>query len=361
MNRFVTVVALTVSVSLARVASGQTVEHWYRCNTHTHTASFPTSDANASPEFAVRWYQRHGYQCVVITDHEHLTPVDFLNEQFGGNGEFLVIAGQEITQGIKDPATRTGVRWAHVNAINSNRAIMPLGLPEIPSDVSLSDTYLRNVKEVYAAGGLPQINHPNGAIGPHLADLLPIDRPMLFEVWNAFPSVGALGGADEKGVVTPSFEALWDSLLSHGKTVWGVATDDVHDYFNFDDRSAPTPGKAWIVVRAPALTLDAVMEALRRGRFYASTGVALADYRIDAKGIAIRIDPPFAWRSRDKETVLYRTRFVGRDGRTLAEMPGLATHYEFSGSETYVRATIVDSDGRRAWTQPVFRDGRAAP
>src|SRR5689334_7982663 len=120
MKPLVTVVALAATMFLAQVASGQAAQHWYRCNTHTHTASFPESDANASPEFAVRWYHTHGYQCVVITDHEHLTPVDFLNQEFGGNGEFLVIAGQEITQGIKDPATRTGIRWAHVNAINSS-------------------------------------------------------------------------------------------------------------------------------------------------------------------------------------------------------------------------------------------------
>ena len=50
MNLFVAVIGLTVTVALAEVAAGQTAEHWYRCNTHTHTASFPTSDANASPE-----------------------------------------------------------------------------------------------------------------------------------------------------------------------------------------------------------------------------------------------------------------------------------------------------------------------
>src|SRR5262249_29114089 len=101
----------------ARIGFGQEL-HWYRCNSHTHTASFPNSDANVSAEYAVRWYQKHGYQCLVITDHEHLTPVDGLSDQAT---PFLVIRGQEITQGVHDPSAPHGVRWAHVNGINTSK------------------------------------------------------------------------------------------------------------------------------------------------------------------------------------------------------------------------------------------------
>jgi hypothetical protein len=353
-------VVLTMISMLAGHAQANEMEHWYRCNTHTHTASFPGSDANVSTEYAVDWYKHHGYQCLVITDHEHLTPVDQFNQEFGGDGQFLVIQGQEITQGIHDPSSHGGIRWSHVNAINSNKLILPLGYPNYsPTGLTLPQTYLRNVDEVYAAGGIPQINHPEAISGPGLKDLLAIQRPFLFEVWNAFPSIGALGGVADDGTVSPSFESLWDSLLSQGKTVWGVASDDVHDYLHFDDHLAPTPGKAWIVIRAPELTLDAVMNAMRRGHFYASTGVALKEYHADSNGISMTIDPPFAWKSTtEKETVLYHTRFIGRDGRVLAEMNGLSPHYQCKGDEGYVRASITDSDGRRAWTQPVFLDGR---
>ena len=137
-----------------------------------------------------------------------------------------------------------------------------------------------------------------------------------------------------------SFEALWDSLLSHGKTAWAVASDDVHDYFDFDDRLAPTPGRAWIVVQAPGLTVDAIMDAIRKGHFYASTGVVLKEYHSDSKRISMAIDPPFAWSA-------------------VAEVAGLSPRYQFIGDEGYVRASIIDSDGRRAWTQPVFLDGRS--
>ena len=302
-----------------------------------------------------QWYKSWRYQCVVITDHEHLTPVDELNKKYGADDKFLVLRGQEITQGIKDPtSSEGGIRWSHVNGIDINKAILPIGYPNIATSISLADTFLRNIDEVYKAGGIPQINHPSAQWGPRLEDLLPIQRPFVFEVWNAFPSGGNLGGTDDKGVVTPSFEELWDQLLSHGKTAWAVASDDVHDYVNFGDFLAPLPGRAWIVIQAPKLTEDALMGALRDGHFYASNGVFLKDYRADAHGISITIDPPLVWNGKDKETVLYKTRFVGRDGRVLAEMAGLSPHYEFKGDEEYVRASVIDSDGLRAWTQPVF-------
>jgi hypothetical protein len=290
-----------------------------------------------------------------------LTPVDQLNEEFGKDSQFLVIQGQEITQGIHDSSSPDEIRWAHVNAINTNKVILPMGYPNYaPTGLTLAQTYIRNINEVYAGGGIPQINHPEQMSGPKLSDLLAIQRPFLFEVWNAFPSIAPLGGTNEDGTIVPSFESLWDSLLSQGKAAWAVASDDVHDYLNFDDRLAPTPGRAWIVVQAPVLNLDAVMDALRRGHFYASTGVALKEYHADSKGISMTIDPPLAWKSTTKkECVLYKTRFIGREGRILAEVAGLSPHYQCKGDEGYVRASIVDSDGRRAWTQPMFLDGRS--
>jgi len=348
------IVALGVLL-IATAAVGQQPLHWYKCNTHTHTAWFAGSDANASGDYSAQWYQKHGYQCLVITDHEHLTPVDTLNKP----GEFLVIRGQEITQGIHEDGAPNGIRWAHVNGINTNQAIMPIGYPNMPNDVSLGATYVRNVDAVYAAGGIPQINHPTRIAGPRLEDLLQIQRPFLFEVFNAFPHIGSFGGVDDKGVVAPSFETLWDSLLSRGKVAWGVASDDVHDYMNFDDPNAPTPGKAWIVVRAPELTLSAVMQALRQGQFYASSGVALNDYQADSKGISLTLDFPCGWHCTAKATdVLFRTRFIGKDGKVLAEVTGTAPSYRFKGNEGYVRASVTDSDGHRAWTQPVFLDHR---
>jgi hypothetical protein len=52
---------------------------------------------------------------------------------------------------------------------------------------------------------------------------------------------------------------------------------------------------------------------------------------------------------------LYRTEFIGQNGKVLKTDESLAPEYQFSGTELYVRARITSSDAEFAWTQPVFR------
>lgn len=335
---------------------------WYRCNTHTHTSAPPGSDANATPEAVAEWYRTHGYHCLVITDHEFLTDVTALNRKYAAEGDFLVLPGQEITQALQDASHHQGVRHLHVNGININQSIMPLGHPAPAKGVAPAQTYTRNINAIYSAGGIPQVNHPNLRWSVRLEDLLPITQPFLLEVWNAFPSSNNLGGGDES-TDSRSTEALWDALLSRGKIVWAVASDDAHEYARLDDRLSPTPGHAWIVLRAASLTARSIAKALRDGQFYASTGVTLDDYTVDDHGVSMTITPTPEWGAKGvaaQGSTRYVTKFVGANGRVLAEMTGSSPRYQFEGDETYIRASVTDSDGRRAWTQPVFLDGRTA-
>ncbi|WP_129778002.1 CehA/McbA family metallohydrolase [Peristeroidobacter soli] len=354
--------ALLVMSALSANALAEAVAesmNWYRCNTHTHTSAPPKSDANASPEFVVEWYKAHGYQCLVITDHEFLTDVTSLNRKYAGRSDFLVIQGQEITQALIDESRPTGKRHFHINGIGIGRAIMPVGYPAGARGIAPVDMYARNIAQIQAAGGIPQINHPNLQWSVQLNDLLALESPFLMEVWNAFPTSNNLGGIDDTGDVAASTEALWDSLLSAGKVVWAVASDDTHEYYRFDDRLSPTPGQAWVVLQAAQLTQTAVMTALRQGRFYASTGVTLQSYEADEHGISMRLVQTPEWSpATSKPNTRVVTRFIGGGGRLLAEVTGLNPAYRFKGDERYVRAQIIDSNGRRAWTQPVFRDGR---
>jgi hypothetical protein len=50
----------------------------------------------------------------------------------------------------------------------------------------------------------------------------------------------------------------------------------------------------------------------------------------------------------------YTIYFIGDGGRVLAQSNGLQARYEPTPGLTYVRAKVVDSGGRAAWTQPVF-------
>jgi hypothetical protein len=104
------------------------------------------------------------------------------------------------------------------------------------------------------------------------------------------------------------------------------------------------------VVRAPALTRESLLAAMNQGDFYASTGVALKDVRAAAGALTVDIEASPAGGSPSR----FRVVFIGRDGRVLATANDNPARYVFAGTEGYVRARVEESNGLRAWTQPVF-------
>src|SRR3954468_2964280 len=81
---------------------------WYKGNTHTHTVN---SDGDSTPDEVVRWYREHGYNFLVLTDHNYLTSVDGLNALHGAADKFLVVRGEEVTSTVQSKAV-------HVNGLN---------------------------------------------------------------------------------------------------------------------------------------------------------------------------------------------------------------------------------------------------
>ena len=49
----------------------------------------------------------------------------------------------------------------------------------------------------------------------------------------------------------------------------------------------------------------------------------------------------------------YRIQFIGRQGRVLSEATTPSASYTFKGDEGYVRAKVLESNGKAAWIQPV--------
>lgn len=342
---------LACSIALPAYAQREapgTIHHWYRGNTHTHTKN---SDGDGSPMRAAEWYREHGYQFVVITDHEYLTNVAGLNAVIGAPGRFLVMQGQEVTQWGADPARRT----AHINAIGNKYVVYPMGDVRcvgegcgrmVAKDVPLSVTFEKNIANVIAAGGIAQVNHPNGIWAVQPPDLYNIPDSTLMEIWNATSGAHNLGGTDDSGHVSISTEALWDTLLTRGKVVWGVGSDDTHDYFKTEGFDVAPPGKGWIVVRADSLTPETIMTALHQGHFYASNGITLNDVVVTDTTVSVTI--------KRVEDERYHTQFIGSGGRVLADIPGLHPTYHIKSTDGYVRAVVIDSNNLKAWTQPTF-------
>ena len=341
-NRWSLRIVATAFLLATPAAAQQPMARWYRGNTHAHTLN---SDGDVLPEEVVRWYRTHGYHFTFITDHEFITDVAPLNALFGAAGRFQLFSAQEVTQRITDSAHPDGLRQAHVNALGVSQVIRPLGVRNIGPG-PMAAAYTRNLGEITRAGGVAQVNHPNFRWSVRLEDLLDLPDSTLFEVWNGHPGVYNLGGTDSSGRVAPSAEALWDSLLTRGKVIFGVGDDDSH-FFKPQDAENPDlarPGRAWVMVRADTLSQDAIVASLRRGDFYASTGVTLSDYQVAAREVRVDIAAT--------GDVRYRTEFIGSGGRVLATSNSLHPRYTIAGNEGYVRARVSDSAGRIAWMQP---------
>ncbi|MDA1080294.1 MAG: CehA/McbA family metallohydrolase [Gemmatimonadetes bacterium] len=336
--------AATAALVPIAASAQQPAARWYKGNTHAHTTN---SDGDSPPVDVVRWYRTHGYHFTFITDHEYITDASALNAIYGRAERFQVFSGQEVSQRTADPAHPDGVRQAHVNALGVTRMIRPEGERYI-AQPPMAPVYERNLAAIRAAGGVPQVNHPNFRWSVPLDVMAALPDSTLFELWNGHPIVYNLGGADSLGNAMPSTESLWDSLLTRGKLLFAVADDDSHSFKpeEADNPDVPRPGRGWVMVRADTLTTEAILASLRRGDFYASTGVTLRRYDSSAHHVELEITP--------SNDIRYRIDFIGSGGRVLATSTKLHARYDITGTEGYVRARVTDSHGRRAWTQPVM-------
>jgi len=300
---------------------------WFKGNTHTHTTE---SDGDSSPEYVAQWYKDHGYDFLILSDHNTLTDPQTLAHLLDDG--FLLIPGEELTSSFED-------RAVHVNALNIHEVVAPR------QGTTLVGTIQGNVDAARENAGVPHINHPNyvWSMGPD--DLAQVEDYRLLEIFNGHPSVHNQGGGG-----FPGMEEVWDILLTRGKRIFGIAVDDAHHFQGEFSPARVNPGRGWVVVKAPDLSAAGLMEAMEEGRFYASTGVELEDVLVEGPRLEVRVAP--------KGDFKYTTTFFGTGGRVLGISHGSQAVFHLTGPEIYVRARVEDSGGAVAWVQPVFVDGK---
>jgi len=360
---------------------------WLKGSTHVHAR--PSGDSHTPVADVVRWYEAHGYDFIVLSDHNRVTDVDgrpggiagrprrdagvprALGRTFdaapadagppsitlgrdwvhGAPGGLIVLAGVELTHNdnhcteppppAEDPKCRM-----HLNAIGVTAR--PVG--RIPWDAHVGHrrlaVYAAAIDEALALGGLAQVNHPQWHWGMTAALLVQLAHrgARLYEVANKQFAVWNAGDARH-----PSTEALWDAALDAGVTLWAVASDDAHDYEDHGGRYPP--GGAFVMVHA-ARDPEAIKAALDAGRFYASTGVVLDRAGPDGGELVVEVAPA--------DPGDHTIRFIGGGGRVLREVHGRSARYPIAGAPGYVRADVVRTDGGRAWVQPVRPPATAA-
>jgi hypothetical protein len=311
-------------ILLMRSATAQTPAaiNWYKGNLHTHTIN---SDGDSPPYDVMAWYKRAGYQFLAITDHNTYTDPAALDTN--PNDNFLLVGAEEVTN----------EKTVHVNAIGITKVV------PAQRGSTVTEILQASIDAIRAQGAVALINHPNFRWAFTASEMLPLKGAALLEIASGLTASNHAGDGQ-----IPSTEEMWDQLLSSGMRVFGVSVDDAHNFRQEFTIDRPSPGRGWVVVRAPALTRENILAALNNGDFYASTGVELKNVTSSPNSLTVEIQPNAPAQSR------YRVMFIGSGGHVLATSSENPAQYKFSGNEGYVRARVEDSGGHRAWTQPVF-------
>jgi hypothetical protein len=284
--------------------------NWYRANLHSHTTC---SDGELTVAQRVAQYRGAGYDILALTDHRVTIDVTGLSDE-----SFLVIGGIEAHPLFPDPHNPWGICAYHLVCLN-----VPHGL-ELPHDEQEVDRCVDLVKQ---AGGLVILAHPN-LTGHDLHEMLAVKDFIAIEVFNK--------ASDRHGKAISSVH--WDDLLSRGHIVGGLASDDTHietDAF-----------AGWTTIRAAELTLEAVMDSLAKGCYYASCGPVIEDFRVEEGVAKIKCSPA-------KEIRLIGQRWFGKS--FYAEDGAFLTEQQWTVHEEvrYLRGEVIDDKGRCAWTNPI--------
>ena len=343
--------AATTQPSVGDEVPRNPAARWWKGNIHTHSL---WSDGNDFPDMIAEWYRQHDYNFLALSDHNILSQgqrwmrhseiiqrggPDVVNkyvDRFGLNwvetrelrdddndyeirlkpfseyralveqrGQFLMMPGEEISDSVAGAPV-------HLNATNIVELVQPLGGETVAAAIeanlrAVADQARRTGREM-----IVHLNHPNFGYAVSAADIAHAVSEKFFEVYNGHPGVNQLGDENH-----PSVERIWDIANTirlaqmNAAPLFGVATDDSHEYHGGD----VSPGRGWIMVRACHLTPESLIRAMKRGDFYASSGVRLSDVTFDAdsREICLVIDA--------EDGVTYTTQFVGTPRAAVGEPP----------------------------------------
>ena len=295
---------------------------FWRGNLHTHSTN---SDGELSPGEVCRRYRAQGYDFLALTDH-FIGLYDYpLTDTLPYRTEgFTTLLGAELHSG----AQRNGELW-HILAVGLPADFARPNTPHF-RPVADQETGAQIARRAVQAGAFVAIAHPQWS-GLTLEDMREIDAAHAVEVYNH----GCAMGCDR-----PDGFALADQLLTEGRPVTLIATDDAHF-------SEPDHFGGWVMVKATENTPEALLEALKRGDFYASQGPELRDVRLEGDRVVVESSAVVSVIAIGQGT---GAKGVHGHSMTRAEVP-----LERLNTSPWLRVAVIDAAGKRAWSNPIWR------
>lgn len=273
---------------------------WLRVNLHTHTTR---SDGAYTPEQCVALYASNGYDLLAMTDH-------WKQSENGSYRDMLLLSGCEWDV----PSPGGCAETVH---------IVGVGMTE-PVELERAGLTPRAViGAIRAAGGVAILAHPAWSLSKP-AIVSETGGTVGCEIWNNASDIPFTG--------RPDSTEFFDQCAESGVFLSAMAADDSHWY-----KSDAIGGWTWVY--AADKTQEAVLDALRAGKFYASRGPRIFDVKRDGNVFSVDCDGG---------TVVFLSNACWASGRVFEN----SAHAEYTAQahERWIRIEVVGKDGRKAWT-----------
>src|SRR2546421_3733947 len=222
---------------------------FYRGNLHTHTT---LSDGLLSPADVCEFYRTGGYDFLAVTDHfleRYGFPITDTRE-FRCEG-FTTLLGAELHTG----GTELGHLW-HILAVGLPLDFRPPSADETGPEIS---------RRALDSGAFVAAAHP-AWYGLTESDVVSLGGIHAVEIYN--------GTAADHNDKADSLYML-DLMCMRGRRYFACATDDAHF---LPDRHDSMRG--WVWVKSERHEPEALLEALKNGHYYSSTGPEIYDLQL---------------------------------------------------------------------------------
>ena len=277
-------------------------EKYYKLALHLHTT---LSDGSKSPEDVAKEYKNDGYDAIAFTDHWVYGE--------GGTLEGLhIIPGCEYNVGTND--TIKGV--SHILSLFAKANPNPIR-SATPQEVA---------DAIKKQDGFVVLAHPGWSLNTP-SDLIDLKGVDATEIYNAVSDAGQS--------LRPYSDFYIDICANAGVYPFILATDDAHAYDGNDNRLG------WIMVKADELTNEALLEAIKRGDFYATEGPEL---RVERQGKKLIID------TSPCQVIGTLSNLSWEWGRTVRGNDLTHFEYEIRDTEKWIRVEARDKNGKKAWS-----------
>lgn len=293
----------------------------YKIGLHCHTER---SDGHIPYEEALEKYASAGYDMLAVTDHWVWGEAgEYTAKMADGTPHTMrVLSGCEYH--VSGGETATGV--FHILALDCP------GKPDLPVPLYRDDTHTpiekarTIIREIHRAGGIAVLAHPAWSLNTpeQIAALGDFDAT---EIYN---SVSDWGMSDR-----PYSGLIVDQIAARGIYPALIATDDTH-YYDGDQF------RGMIMADADVYDEGGLSRIIRERRFYATMAPEVHLERVDENTVHLRCTPA--------SKIVFPSNLAWTAGRILRGEGLVEATYTFKPDEHFVRAEVIDAEGRVGWS-----------